>query len=212
MGFPIRVRCHQDINNHDIDYVELVSPGLIRGMISIIFGMSMGKNDIKCEYMFIFPLKNLARKELKDACHFLSDSSWMQNPIAISLYLPERDVFMITKIKYLVLFLFLSKQGNVLLYCFVDDIWLRCPGLLVHAAINLSHCYHIFPWSCVWDVCYIIFCHELHIHSGRTGILFSSLLCSLWWVQKVGYVMACRSYSFVCTLHHLIIIIVQTYL
>ena len=22
-------------------------------------------------------------------------------------------------------------------------------------SINLSHCYHIFPWSCVWDVCYI---------------------------------------------------------
>ena len=30
--------------------------------------------------------------------------------------------------------------------------------------------------------------------------------------QIVGYVMACRSYSFVCTLHHIIIIIVQTYL
>ena len=46
----------------------------------------------------------------------------------------------------------------------------------------------------------------------QNGILFSSLLCSLWWVQIVGYVMACRSYSFVCALHHLIIIIVQTYL
>ena len=40
---------------------------------------------------------------------------------------------------------------------------------------------------------------------------FSLLLCSLWWVQIVGYVLACRSYSFVCTVHHLIIIIVQTY-
>ena len=79
-------------------------------------------------------------------------------------------------------------------------------------SVNLSHCYHIFPWSCVWDVCCIIFCHILHIHSRKTGILFSSLLCSLWWVQIVGYVMACRSYSFVCTLHHLIITIVQTYL
>ena len=79
-------------------------------------------------------------------------------------------------------------------------------------SINLSHCYHIFPWSCVWDVCYIIFCHILHIHSGKTGILFSSSLCSLWWVQIIGYFMACRSYSFVCTLHHLIIIIVPTYL
>ena len=76
----------------------------------------------------------------------------------------------------------------------------------------LSHCYRIFPWLCAWDVCNIIFCHLLHMRSGRTGNLFSLLLCSLWWVQIFGYVLACRSYSFVCTVHHLIIIIVQTYL
>ena len=34
----------------------------------------------------------------------------------------------------------------------------------------------------------------------------SLLLCSLWWGQIVGYVLAFRSYSFVCTVHHLIII------
>ena len=79
-------------------------------------------------------------------------------------------------------------------------------------SIHLSRCYHIFPWFCAWDVCYIIFCHLLHIRPGRTGNLFSSLLCSLWWLQIFGYVLACRSYSFVCTVHHLIIIIVQTYL
>ena len=78
-------------------------------------------------------------------------------------------------------------------------------------SINLTH-YHIFPWLCAWNVCYIIFCHLLHIYSGKTGILFSLLLCSLWWVQIVGYVLACRSCSFVCTLQHLIIIIVQTYM
>ena len=80
------------------------------------------------------------------------------------------------------------------------------------ASINLTHSYHIFPWLCAWDVCYIIFCHLLHIHSRKTGIFFSLLLCSLWWVQMVGYVSACWSCSFVCTWHHLIIIIVQTYL
>ena len=69
-----------------------------------------------------------------------------------------------------------------------------------------------FPWLCAWDVCYIIFCHLLHIRSAKTGNLFSLLLRSLWWVQIFGYVLACRSYSFVCTVHHLIIIIVQTYL
>ena len=41
---------------------------------------------------------------------------------------------------------------------------------------------------------------------GKPRICFSLVLCSLWWVQIVGYVLACRSYSFVCTLHHLIII------
>ena len=79
-------------------------------------------------------------------------------------------------------------------------------------SIHLSHCYHIFPWLCVGDVCYIIFCYSLHIHSRKTGNFFSSLLCSLWWVQIIGYILSWRSYSFICTLHHLIIIIVQTYL
>ena len=50
----------------------------------------------------------------------------------------------------------------------------------------------IFPWLCAWN-------------------LLSLLLCSWWWVEIVGHILACRSYSFVCTLHHLIIIIVQTY-
>ena len=77
-------------------------------------------------------------------------------------------------------------------------------------SIHLSHCFHIFPWLCAWDVCYIIFCHLLYIHSGKTGNLFSLVLCSLWWVQIVRYVLACRSYAFVCTLHHPIIIILQT--
>ena len=69
-----------------------------------------------------------------------------------------------------------------------------------------------FPWLCAWDVCFITFCHLLRIRSGKTGNLFSLSLCSLWWVQIFGYVLACRLYSYVCTVHHLTIIIVQTYL
>ena len=79
-------------------------------------------------------------------------------------------------------------------------------------SIHLSHCFPIFPWLCAWDVCYIIFCQLLFIYSGKTGNLFSLVLCSLWWVQIVGYVLACRSYSFVRTLHHLIVIISKLYL
>ena len=90
--------------------------------------------------------------------------------------------------------------------------WLIYSSCYFHhqiGCIHLSHCYHIFPWLCAWDVCYIIFCHVLHIRSGN---LFSLLLCSLWWVQISWSVLPCRSYSFVCTVHHLIIIIVQNYL
>ena len=54
------------------------------------------------------------------------------------------------------------------------------------------------------------YCVTYCIHSGTTGNFFSLVFCSLWWVQIVGYVLACRSYLFACTLHHLIIIIVQT--
>ena len=79
-------------------------------------------------------------------------------------------------------------------------------------SIHLSHCCHIFPWLCVWDGCTIIFCHLLHIYPGNTGTLFPLLMFSLWYLQMIGYIMACRSCSFVCRLHHLIIIIMQTYL
>ena len=83
--------------------------------------------------------------------------------------------------------------------------------------IHLSHCCHIFPWLCIWDGCTTIFCHRLHIYLGNTGTLFqlfvfSLLMFSLWYLQTIGYIVACRSCSFVCRLHHLIIIIKETHL
>ena len=77
---------------------------------------------------------------------------------------------------------------------------------------EFSHCCHIFPWLCVWDGCTIIFCHLLHIYPGNTGTLFPLLMFRLWYLQMIEYIMACRSCSFVCRLHHLIIVIMQTYL
>ena len=68
-----------------------------------------------------------------------------------------------------------------------------------------------FPWLCAWDVCYIIFCHLLYIRSGKTGNLFSFIVQFMMSANS-RIVLACRSYSFVCTVHQLIIIIVQTYL
>ena len=63
-------------------------------------------------------------------------------------------------------------------------------------SINLTH-HHIFR-GCVpemfvasYSVTYCIYI------PGKPGFCFSLLLCSLWWVQIVGYVLACRSCSFV---------------
>ena len=65
----------QDINSHDIDYIEYVGPSLTWGSTCV---KSVWRNDIKCKYMFMFPQKNLAHKGLKflsvygqdSACHF----------------------------------------------------------------------------------------------------------------------------------------------
>ena len=73
--------------------------------------------------------------------------------------------------------------------------------------IHLSHCCHILSWLCVWDGCTIIHCHLLHIYPGNTGTLFPLLVFSLSYLLMIGYIMACRSCSFVCGLQHLIIII-----
>ena len=56
----------KDISSHDIDYVEYVGPGLTWARTLSTCVISMWSNDIKCKYMFMFPLKNLARKELID--------------------------------------------------------------------------------------------------------------------------------------------------
>ena len=62
----ISKRClrRQGINSHDIDYVEYVGPGLTWGRVLNTCVIPMWSNDIECEYMFMTPLQNLARKEL----------------------------------------------------------------------------------------------------------------------------------------------------
>ena len=44
--------------------VVYVGPGLTRGRILSTCVISMWSNDIKCEYMFMIPQKNSARKGL----------------------------------------------------------------------------------------------------------------------------------------------------
>ena len=55
---------HQDISSHDIDYIEYVARSLTWRRILSTCVISMWMNDTKCKYMFMFPLKNLARKGL----------------------------------------------------------------------------------------------------------------------------------------------------
>ena len=63
--------------------------------------------------------------------------------------------------------------------------------IIIKSEVSTSAIIIIFPWLCAWDICYTIFCHLLHIHSGKIRIFFSLLLCSLWRVQIVGYVFVC---------------------
>ena len=55
--------CRQVISRHDIDYVEYVCR-LTGGRIATTCVVSMWSNDIKCKYMFMFPLTNWPRKGL----------------------------------------------------------------------------------------------------------------------------------------------------
>ena len=54
----------QDISSHDIDYIEYVDPSLTWGRILNTCVISTWRKYIKCKYMFMIPLKNLARQGL----------------------------------------------------------------------------------------------------------------------------------------------------
>ena len=119
---------------------------------------------------------------------------------------------------YRLLFIFIAIYGVVCVqlahFSIGDwkDISVALVIIIINSEVSIFPIVIIFPWFCAWDVCCIIFCDSWHIRNGKTGNLLSPLLCRLWWVQIVGYVLPCRSYSFVCTVHHHIIIIVQNYL
>ena len=75
-------------------------------------------------------------------------------------------------------------------------------------SINLSHCYHIFLRLCAWDACYIIFCHLLHIHSGKAGIfifiIIAQFMMSANSRKRFGLqiVFVCLLYSTLSHCHH----------
>ena len=53
---------------------------------------------------------------------------------------------------------------------------------------------------------------QWYVYPGKAGFCFFSYCLVLWCAQILEYIMARWSYSFICTLHYLIIIIMQKYL
>ena len=73
--------------------------------------------------------------------------------------------------------------------------------------VNLQH--HIFMWLCAWDGCTIIFCRLLYINPAIAVRLFLLSPHSPWCLQIAGSKgpKVQRSYSLICSLRYLIIII-----
>ena len=78
-------------------------------------------------------------------------------------------------------------------------------------SINFDHCCLIFSWLCAWGGCAII-CYRFHIYPEKAGVVFLYHCVVLRFAQIIEYIMARWSYSLVCTLHYLIIIIMQVFL
>ena len=93
--------------------------------------------------------------------------------------------------------------------------WLKgyiCSTCYYHHQIGSIHLSHWFIFSLVvslrWLLHHILSLTEKTFRENREFVFIS--IVQLRWVQIVGYVLARRSYLFVCTLHHLIIDIMQT--
>ena len=87
--------------------------------------------------------------------------------------------------------IYINRSGLVTPYVRRQFCWYVCDVSYYYhkiGSIDIPHCCHTFPWLCMFP-----------------------LLRNLWYVQMIGYIMG-RSYSFVCTSHFLIVIIIQTYL
>ena len=162
-------------------------------------------------YIYMFVCVQLAHFSLGD---------WKDIPIAHVIIIIKSEVSLYPFLSYFSVVVYLRSVLHHIL------------SLIANRKYHRTHSYHIFPWLCTWEVCYIIFCHLLQIGSitvpiliiffrgcvpekfvtsysvtyciyipGKPGFCFRCLFvvifsCSLWWVQIVGYVLACRSYSF----------------
>ena len=172
---------------HYCDVIVGVMASQITSLTSVYSGAEQRKHQSSASLAFVrgihrWPVNSLHKGQWRGKCFQLMTSSW--NKLEVS-----------------------RQIGDV-----KTNWW--CRGKLVMSTpiwdrLVMSR---QITWLCVWDGCTIIFCHLLHIYPGNTGTLFPLLMFSLWYLQMIGYIMACRPCSFVCRLHHLIIIIMQTYL
>ena len=91
--------------------------------------------------------------------------------------------------------------------CFKLSIQVWIIGNLYQPLTLLSN----FPCLSAWGGCTTI-CYRLHIYPAKAGVAFLYHYAVLWFAQIIEYIMARRSYSLVCTLHYLIIIIMHIYI
>ena len=147
---------HQDISSHDIDCIEYLGPSLAPGRILSTCVISMWKNDTKCKYMFMFPLKNLARKGLSKLSLKLGHG-WVttsQKKLWKVITYPCRDV---------------SKRGPMSQY---GILW---PSMLTHSGPKLikDHNYP-FPYSDIHSFIPL----PMLIHGRVYFHIFTILVCS----------------------------------
>ena len=89
------------------------------------------------------------------------------------------------------------------------DIFITHVIIIIKREVSTFPIVVIFlPWLCVWDGCTVIFSHLFHIYRQYRDLV------SIIDVQSVVFanIMAYMLCSSVCKLHHLVIVIMQTYL
>ena len=75
--------------------------------------------------------------------------------------------------------------------------------VLLRVVITISYVLSSFSFKRLYIYIYVYI--YIYIYPGKTGTLFPLLMGSLWYVQIIGYIMACKSCLFVClqtTLYH----------
>ena len=94
-----------------------------------------------------------------------------------------------------------------------NNIFITHLIIIIKSEVSTFPIVVIFFRGCVSEMVVLSYSVIYYIYiPGKLGLCFHFFMFSLWYLQMIGYIMACKSCSFVCRLHHPIIIIMQTYL